>query len=124
MCWPGTHWPGIRWIVAVGLVACSQNDDIPEPAISSAVPERGTPGTAVTITGTHLCQIAHEDDDEGAPLVCPDGGAVYFGEHLGTALAWEDESIMVEVPDGTPGEVDLRVQAKGRTSNSIDFIIE
>ena len=111
---------------AMLLAACPANDELPAPRLISIVPDRGVPGVVVTVTGSDLCQIAHEEDDEGTPLVCPDSdGAIYFGSFLGTALSsWEDTMLMIEVPESPPGEVDLRVQVKGKTTNSLDFVVE
>jgi len=107
---------------AILFAACSSNDDIPAPQLSGVVPDRGVPGTLVTVSGSYFCQVAHDDD---APLECLDsGGAVYFGSFLGTALSWEDTMLMIEVPESPPGEVDLRVQVKGKTTGSIDFVVE
>lgn len=110
---------------AMLLAACSANDDIPAPRLSGVVPDRGVPGAVVMVSGSYFCQTAHEDDEEGAPLECFDsGGAVYFGSFLGTALSWEDTLLVIEVPESPQGEVSLRVQVKGKTTGSIDFVIE
>ncbi|MEO8704488.1 MAG: IPT/TIG domain-containing protein [Kofleriaceae bacterium] len=111
-------------VAAALVVACSANDDVPAPRLAGVTPVRAAPGAVVELTGSDLCQVPHDDDPEGAPVTCPEGGGVSFGGYPASALVWESEHVTVEVPPAPPGMMDVRIQINGRTSNAVDFTVE
>jgi hypothetical protein len=108
--------------VAVLLLgACSANDDIPAPLVSTIVPDHGPPGAVVAIQGAYFCQRPDTGTDDPT---CDTEGSVDFGEVPGTATVWDDNQIMVEVPAAAVGSNDVVVIASGRTSNAVTFTTE
>jgi hypothetical protein len=102
------------------LAACSGNDDVPAPRISSVEPDHAAGGAVVTLHGSAFCQQPGVTDD--AP--CSAIGQVYFGSVPGTPTLWNDATIAVEVPTPVVGRADVRVIASGRASNSVAFTAE
>ena len=107
--------------LAVCLIGCSANDDIPSPQISSVTPNHGPAGSVVTITGNYFCQRPNNGTDDPT---CAVAGTVHFGTAPGTASTWSDVALMVEVPQLMPGPADIAVTAAGRTSNTVAFTAE
>jgi hypothetical protein len=106
-------------IVAIGSgTACSANDDIPAPIVSSVVPDTAPVGSVVTVSGSYFCQRPPSKSEDPT---CTAIGTVRFGALSGIPSVYTDTTIMVEVPAGASGVVDLSVTAAGRTSNSITF---
>jgi hypothetical protein len=99
------------------VAACSANDDVPAPLVSSVVPDRAPAGALVTVNGDYFCQLPGDMED---PL-CDTVGQVQFGAAPGTPSLWSETQIMVEVPQGIAGDVPLTVIALGRASNAITF---
>ncbi len=99
--------------------ACSANDDVPAPLISSIVPSHAPAGSVVTIAGSYFCQRPQNGSNEDPN--CDIVGTVHFGQAPGTPSSWMDTSIMVEVPPGVAGTVDVTITALGKTSNSVSF---
>ena len=103
------------------VVACSANDDVPAPQLSSVVPAAAPAGSVVTISGDYFCQRPNTGNED--PL-CDTTGVVNFGASPGPVTQWSDTTIMVEVPQGALGSVALSVTVKGRTSNPIAFRVQ
>jgi hypothetical protein len=108
-----------RALLALAIVACSANDDIPAPQIASITPARASVGASIRIDGEYFCQQPEAED----PLACENPGNVSFGTLGATALTYIDHLIIVEVPSGI-GLVQVTVAAGGRISNAVDFTIE
>jgi IPT/TIG domain len=108
------------WL-ATALAACSASDDIPSPQIASIQPIHGPSGSVVMLAGSYFCQ--RPDNGEEDPT-CDAIGIVDFGTVPGTTTTWADNAIMVEVPHGNTGNVDVSVAAAGRISNAISFTID
>lgn len=109
-------------IVALG--ACSANDDVPAPLLSSVTPNHGVVGTSVMIAGSYFCGQPTIDSEDVDPLACDLTGFVQFGSSNGTTLQYTDDSITAEVPDSSRGRTRMIVSVGGRTSNAITFVIE
>ncbi|MFT3695451.1 MAG: IPT/TIG domain-containing protein [Kofleriaceae bacterium] len=107
--------------IVLALAGCSASDDIPSPLISGVVPDHGSPGAVVMLSGSYFCQRG--DNGQEDPT-CDAPGVVDFGTVPGTTTTWADDAIMVEVPHAATGEVDISVSADGRFSNSVSFTIE
>jgi hypothetical protein len=105
-------------IIALLVAGCSANDDIPSPMISSIVPDHGPGGSVVTVAGSYFCQRPDTGTDDPT---CDISGIVDFGEAPGAPSSYTDTAIMVEVPAGITGAVDVTVVAAGRMSNSVTF---
>jgi hypothetical protein len=105
------------------VAACSANDDVPAPGISAVTPGHGVPGTFVTVTGNALCQQPR-DSGEGDPLACAHLGSVLFGATPGSVTMYADTMVMAEVPQLAPGKASVVVTVAGRSSNSVDFVVE
>lgn len=103
----------------LALAACSANDDLPAPRISSVAPSHATPGTIVAIAGAYFCHQPADAD----PLACKNVGSVYFGQLVANVSQYTDSAVMAEVPGGT-GVVPVTVAVLGETSNAISFTIE
>ena len=110
-----------RLCIAVLLAGCAASDDIPAPQVASIAPDRATPGTIVMLAGSYFCQ---RPDNGVEDPTCDATGTVEFDTVPAVATTWADHAIMVEVPSGTTGNVDVSVTASGRISNSISFTIE
>jgi hypothetical protein len=108
------------WLIAL-LAACSASDDVPSPQLASVSPSHAPSGSVVMVSGSYFCQ--RPDNGEEDPT-CDSVGIVDFGTVPGTTTTWADNAIMVEVPHGNAGDVDLSVSAGGRISNSISFSID
>ena len=108
-----------EWALCL-LGACTWNDDVPAPLVSSVVPDHAPTGALVTVNGDHFCQRPGDVED---PL-CDATGQVTFGAAPGTTSMWSETQIMAEVPQGVAGEVVLTVIARGRASNAISFTAE
>jgi uncharacterized protein (TIGR03437 family) len=104
------------------LAACSRGDDIPAPTIASIVPERGGPGTVVTVAGDSFCQQPEHDEED--PFECAKVGAVLFGAVPAPVGMYLDTTITAEVPDLASGEVSVIVSVGGRRSNGVSFVVE
>jgi hypothetical protein len=103
----------------VVIAACSANDDLPSPQISSITPSHATAGTIVVIAGSYFChQPANED-----PLACDHVGAVHFGATVANAALYSDDQIMAEVPSAS-GQVDVVVEVEGHLSNAVSFTVD
>jgi hypothetical protein len=107
--------------LALSVINCSANDDIPSPQISSVTPNHATAGAVVTIIGNFFCQRPNNGTDDPT---CAVAGTVHFGTAPGTPSAWSETALMVEVPQLTPGRADIAVTAAGRTSNTVMFTAE
>jgi hypothetical protein len=105
-------------LVLVG--ACSQSDDVPAPHIASVNPAHGVAGSTVTVSGSDFCQQPVTTDD---PLACANVGVVSFGVAPTNTVEYADDSISVEVPNGT-GTVQVVVSSNGRSSNGVDFTFD
>ena len=105
-------------VAALLFAACSANDDIPAPLVSTIVPDHGPPGAVVAVQGAYFCQRPDTSNDDPT---CDTQGTVDFGEVPGTATVWDDGEIMVEVPSAAVGSSDVVVSAAGRTSNAVSF---
>lgn len=103
------------------LAACSANDDIPAPQVSTVVPAAATAGAVVTVQGNYFCQRPNTGNED--PL-CASTGEVSFGATPGTISQWTDTAIMVEVPQGPTGTLALSVIVNGRSSNPISFRVQ
>ncbi|HEY4180995.1 MAG TPA: IPT/TIG domain-containing protein [Kofleriaceae bacterium] len=107
------------------LAACTANDDMPAPRLSSIVPSHAAPGTSVTVFGDHLCQqpdMAGSDDQD--PLACANTGLVDFDRVPGSVESYTDTSVAAVVPDLPAGKVDVVVAVLGRSSNGVELVIE
>ncbi len=109
----------LRLAAAALLAACSANDDVPAPLISSITPNHGAPGTVVLIYGSYFCQRPQNGSNEDPN--CQVAGTVHFGAVPGTPSSWQDTAIMIEVPLGITGQVDVQVIAMGKASNTVEF---
>jgi hypothetical protein len=107
----------------LALAGCSANDDVPAPSISAVLPDHGTPGSVVTVTGAGLCQQPRGSSDDD-PFACAHVGVVLFGVAPATATAYTDAIVMVEVPPVATGRSSVMVVVAGRSSNSLDFTVE
>ncbi len=103
------------------LASCAASEDVPAPQVASISPTRATPGTIVMLAGSYFCQ--RPDNGQEDPT-CAATGTVEFATAPATATSWADNAIMVEVPSGMTGSVDVSITASGRISNSISFTIE
>lgn len=92
-------------VVALG---CDAAEDMPPPQISSVTPDHATPGASVRIVGKSFEEVS----------------AVMFDATPANLGVFDEQSIMVEVPNIMAGPVAVRVLAAGRTSNDIDFRVE
>ena len=108
-------------MVLVAGLACSANDDIPAPLVSTVFPNHATPGSLVVVAGDYFCQRPNTGIEDPT---CAAIGSVHFGIAPGTTTTWADTSITVEVPLGVTGGVDVSVTAAGRTSNTVAFTAE
>ena len=108
-------------LLALGLAACSANDDIPAPQVSAVLPATATSGAVVTVEGSYFCQRPATGNED--PL-CTSTGEVSFGASPGTISQWTDTAITVEVPQGIAGTVDLTVIVNGRSSNPVSFRVQ
>jgi hypothetical protein len=106
-------------VATVALAACSANDDMPAPQISSISPAHAAPGSIVLISGSYFC---HQPAG-GDPLSCANVGAVQFGTSASNASEYTDTSIMAVVPSGV-GAVQVVVEVAGETSNAVAFTID
>lgn len=107
------------------LAACTANDDVPAPRLSSIVPVRATPGTAVMLFGDHLCQQPDTGgSDEEDPLACANTGLVDFDRVPGAVGTYTDTAVTAIVPDLPAGNADVAVVVLGRRSNGIELQIE
>jgi hypothetical protein len=109
--------------VLVTLCACSGNDDVPAPQVTSMLPAHAPPGVTVMLLGDHFCQQPDTGSDDD-PLACEHDGSVVFGEAPGTVGQYQDQTITVEVPTLPPGPIDVTVTVAGRRSNHADFRID
>jgi hypothetical protein len=112
----------MRRLLLVALVvggACTNNDDVPPPHVDSVLPDHAPSGGVVEIDGGFFCQVPMGSDDD--PVTCSSIGSVDFDEEAGTVTSWSDAQIMVEVPAGEAGMMQLSVTANGRVSNHVDF---
>ncbi len=107
-----------RLLLPLLVAACTANDDIPAPQLSSVVPAQAMPGTIVLVSGDYFCQ---RPDTGNEDPTCDSTGDVSFGASPGTISNWSDTAIMVEVPQGALGSVSVTVSVNGRTSNSTSF---
>lgn len=103
------------------VAACSANDDVPAPQLSSIVPDHASAGSVVLVEGNYFCQRPVTVTDEPT---CSSTGGVNFGASPGTVTGWMDTAIMVEVPPGAQGSVSLSVVVNGRSSNAIAFVVQ
>ncbi|HUJ63522.1 MAG TPA: IPT/TIG domain-containing protein [Kofleriaceae bacterium] len=104
------------------LCGCSANDDVPAPQVSAVTPDASPPGTIVTVSGAYFCQRPDTGSDDDPD--CAVAGTVDFGNVPGTTSDWTDTAIMVEVPSGITGSVEVDVTAQGRTSNGVGFTVQ
>lgn len=104
------------------LAACSANDDIPAPLVGSVTPDHGVAGSVVRIDGEFFCGAPPDGDESDGS--CDLTGIVEFETTPSISSLWSPTTIMVEVPTGVRGEVDLRVTVGGRRSNDIDFFVD
>jgi|GEM_PF-2069675 len=110
-----------RLCIIALLASCAASEDVPAPQVASISPSRATPGTIVMLAGSYFCQRPNNGNEDPT---CDSTGTVEFDTVPATATSWADNAIMVEVPSGTTGNVDVSVTASGRISNSISFTIE
>ncbi len=111
----------MRALVLVVLAGCSAGDDVPAPLISNIVPSHGVPASVVQVNGSYFCQRpAGTTEDPN----CAVAGTVHFGAAPATPTSWMDTAIMVEVPAGLSGSVDVQVIAAGRMSNTVSFTVD
>jgi len=103
------------------LAACSANDDIPAPLVGSVTPDHGVAGSIVRIDGEFFCGAPPDGDEVES---CEMTGIVEFATTPSISTSWMATTIMVEVPTGVRGEVDLRVTVGGRHSNDVDFYVD
>ena len=103
------------------VAACSANDDVPAPQLSSVVPDHATPGAIVVVSGNYFCQRPNTGIEDPT---CDSTGEVSFGASPGTISNWMDTQIMVEVPQGALGSVTLSVIVNGRSSNGTSFHVD
>ena len=73
------------------------------------------------LAGSYFCQRPPNGQEDPT---CDAVGVVDFGTVPGTTTSWADNTIMVEVPHGNVGAVDVSVSAAGRISNAISFTID
>ncbi len=111
----------MRCLCIALLASCAASDDVPAPQVASISPTRAVPGAIVMLAGSYFCQ--RPDNGQEDPT-CDAPGTVEFGTEPATSTTWADNAIMVEVPSGALGDVDVSVTASGRISNSISFTIE
>jgi hypothetical protein len=114
----------MRAAVILVLAACSSNDDIPAPQIAGVVPDHGLAGTIVTVDGSYLCQEPPPTPDD--PMFpCNTDGVITFDQTPANATsAWTDTGVMVQVPDGATGTVQVTASMTGRTSNGVSFTVD
>lgn len=110
-------------LIVLAALGCSAGDDVPAPLIASVSPNHAAPGASVMIVGDFFCQNPDAGDEE-APGECANSGTVSFGSTPANVGMYSEHAIMVEVPNVTPGPVDVRVTAAGRTSNDVEFRVE
>lgn len=110
-----------RLCIAALLASCAASEDVPAPQVASISPARATPGTIVMLAGSYFCQ--RPDNGQEDPT-CGSTGTVEFATVPAVSTTWADNAIMVEVPSGTTGTVDVSVTAAGRISNSLSFTID
>lgn len=109
----------------LSLAGCTANDDIHAPALSNVNPPRASAGTAVVLSGSWFCQQPESDgEDEVDPLACDHVGTVQFDSSPVSPTEYTDATITVEVPNISPGSYEVRVSVNGRTSNSVEFVLE
>lgn len=100
------------------LLGCSANDDIPAPQVAAVTPDHAPVGAVVTVSGQYFCQTPPMEDPN-----CGVAGTVHFGTIPATPSTWMDTAIMVEVPTGITGTVDVEVTAMGKQSNTVSFTV-
>lgn len=106
----------------LALAACSLNDDVPAPIVSSVSPDQAAPGTVVVVYGSYFCQRPQDGSNDDPN--CTSTGTVTFNNIPATPSNWTDTAISVEVPPGASGEADVQVTADGKESNSVGFTVE
>ena len=111
---------GMRLAIALFVVGCSANDDVPSPQVAAVTPSHALSGSSVIVTGSYFCQQPGTTED---PLACEHVGTVLFGTTNGTSTQYTDTSITVEVPGGA-GTVQLVVSSGGRSSNGVQFMFD
>ena len=90
----------------IHTVAFTSQFTLTKPAITSFAPTSGIPGTYVTITGTHFGEFDAQN-------------SVLFGTSLVDIYSWNETSITIFLPLGTPaGSVKITVNASGQTVTS------
>jgi hypothetical protein len=94
---------------------------VPSPLVASVSPDHGPSGSIIEVTGSYFCQ--RPDNGQEDPT-CDAEGVVDFGTVPGITTTWADNAIMVEVPHGNVGTLDVSVVAGGRISNSVSFTID
>lgn len=110
----------IAWL---GWAACSANDDVPVPTSRAVQPDHAVPGATVTVSGSSLCQMPQSGSDVD-PLACDHVGTVLFGTTPSLAASYGDTAVVVEVPSLPPGPLDLAISVAGRSSNSLQFVVD
>jgi hypothetical protein len=91
----------------IHTVAFATPFTVTKPAITSFAPTSGIPGTYVTITGTHFGEFDPQN-------------SVLFGTSPVDVYSWNETSITVFIPLGTPsGSVKITVNASGQTVTSV-----
>jgi hypothetical protein len=107
------------------LAACSSNDDVPAPQLSGILPDHGAAGSIVMVDGSFLCQTPTAADGGEPGFACASDGTITFGATPADATSgWTDTSVMVIVPNGADGDVEVRASNNGRTSNSVTFTVD
>jgi uncharacterized protein (TIGR03437 family) len=111
----------LAWTL-LAMSACSLNDDVPAPIVSSVTPDQAAPGTVVIVSGTFFCQRPQNGSNDNPN--CTATGTVTFGSAPATPSNWTDTAISVEVPQGNSGQVPVQVTANGVESNTVAFTLE
>ena len=113
-------------IVSVGIGAsCVSGDDIPPPTLSGALPSHAAPGDTIELSGSNFCQqVSNPNPDDPNEDCSPAGGQILFGSQVTSASTWTDSTVMVEVPALNPGHVAVTVTVSGRSTNTIDFVVD
>ena len=109
----------MRTLLVALLLGCSANDSIPAPIVAAVQPDHAPVGAVVTVTGQYFCQTPPMEDPN-----CSVAGSVHFGTTPGIPTTWMDTEIMVEVPNGITGTVDIQVTAMGKQSNTVSFTVQ
>jgi hypothetical protein len=97
---------GVAQVTQAGIASNTLNFAVTTPAINSATPTSGAPGTQVTVAGSNFGAVQGN-------------GQVLLGTVYGTVVSWSDSQVVATV---APGSASGRAQViQGIASNYVSF---